>query len=192
MQARFMTFVSVIVVIALALGISIGYSLSSQQTYTTTDLQTTTVTAAFSSNSNYTTWTFDCAGFPVCGISSNYYFGDSTTTVVVFEYPGSSTTSYETLTLSHPNSTTQVSLQGYGLECTVISYYHSLSETAYYSNITVSYTDTTSTSIVSNYSTTLNSTVISIGFATTSLGATSTYPGHPAYSWDETICTYSG
>jgi hypothetical protein len=55
--------------------------------------------------SNLTTYTIDCAGVPVCGDSSATSFSGTTTTVIVFEYPTSDTTSYVTLTLAHPTTT---------------------------------------------------------------------------------------
>lgn len=90
-------------VIMLLIGIAIGSS-SPPTTETTTQIQTITVTSP--TNSNYTTQTIDCSGAPVCGLSSVSTYADSTTTVIIFEYPSSNTTSYYTLTLTHQNSTT--------------------------------------------------------------------------------------
>jgi hypothetical protein len=104
MQARIIVFVSAIAVISLAVGISIESAISQERT--TTLIQTTIETVTIGSpNSNLTTMTVNCAEeFPICGISANYYFADSTTTVIIFEYPSANTTSYYTLKQTHQTS----------------------------------------------------------------------------------------
>jgi len=93
-----------VAVIMLFIGIALG-SASPPRTTTETTTRIQTLTVSFPTNSNYTTQTMDCSGVPVCGLSSVSTYADSTTTVIIFEYPSSNTTSYYTLTITHENST---------------------------------------------------------------------------------------
>ncbi len=92
----------VLVVLSLSLGFAIGHSFP--RTETTTKIVDQTFTTTQVIVPDLTTQTIDCSGVPVCGLTSNYVFTDNTTTVIIFAYPASNTTSEYTLTLTHPTS----------------------------------------------------------------------------------------
>lgn len=80
---------------------------TSQIHISTTMTSTSNMTVATSNSSvHYVTMTRDCSGVPVCGISRATTYTDNTTTVVLFVYPSSETTSTYTLTLTHETSET--------------------------------------------------------------------------------------
>lgn len=105
------------VIIAIILAAFAGYAVSSftaapRLSVTTatvsllirTTVPTTVTVTTSNPSGNFSTFTIDCAGVPVCGISSAYSYTDNTTTVVIFVYPGSGTTSFYTLTETHETS----------------------------------------------------------------------------------------
>jgi hypothetical protein len=120
-------------VIMLLIGIALG---SASPPTTITQIQTLTV--SIPTNSDFTTQTMNCSGVPVCGLSSAYVYTNSITTVIIFEYPSSNTTSDYALTLTHPTT------------CNTTIYENSISPTTGNNLYTISISENSTITFVKN------------------------------------------